>query len=242
MKTKKFLEQVAEEDREALVNDRDIEFLESIGVDYNKKSAAAKESLNSSYYRTKSAVNYRAVLVSVASLIVAFIAVALILFYTLKPAPFESPIEYFEANEVDVPSDLQELNSDLKLFSLTVDTSEYGLKTTRIYDELSEDNLYYMLEFTATGVLNKKFTLDVVVNSNYKHKELEYTDFKEAQISNYKMKYSEYSVPFNPPFSRVNCTGEIQIGEQWIYITDYTETAIGQGTFIETLQSIITFN
>ena len=42
MKIKKFLEKAAEEDRESLINDRDIEFLASIGVDYNKKREAAK--------------------------------------------------------------------------------------------------------------------------------------------------------------------------------------------------------
>ena len=243
MKIKKFLEKVAEEDRESLINDKDIEFLASIGVDYNKKRDAAKEEQDSSYYRTKSADNRKALIISVACSIVALFAVILILIYSLKPAPFEPPIEYFEDNFIEAESSLQELNGDLQSFSLIVNTDVYRVKTTRVYDSLSEDNLYYKLELTTYQVPTKILSFDIVVNSNYHHEEIRYTsELIETQISEYTVKYTEESVVLELPFSNVNCMGEMQIGNQWIYIINYEEMALGQSTFIETLQSLIVFN
>lgn len=242
MNIKKFLEQVAEEDREAQITPKDVQFLASIGVDYNKKREAAKAQPDSSYYRTKSAVNPKAAIIVVSCTFVALLAVVLILLYTFKPAPFEPPIGYFEDKSIEVDSNLQELNGDLQLFSLTIDASEYDVKTTRVYGSLSNDSFYYTLKFTANQGLSKKFTLDIVVNSNYNHKELDYiNELKEVRVSDYTLKFTENLTLSDPPFSTVNCKGEIQIGTQWIYIYDYEEMVLGQSTLIETLQSLIIF-
>lgn len=240
MKIKKFLEKVAEEDRESQINEDDIEFLASIGVDYNKKREADKRQPDSSYYLQASAFNQKTFLICVTGFIVALFAVFLILFYTLRPA-FEPPIEYFEDNFMEVDSNITELNGDLKLFTLVVD-DEYDVITKKTYDSLSGDHLYYTLEFTSNLNLSKNFKLDIVVNSNYNYEELNYPEeLKKAQISGYTLKYTEDSVAL-PPFVTVYCQGEMQIGEQWIYITKYEEMIIGQGTFIDTLQSIISIN
>ena len=242
MKIKKFLEKVAEDDRESLINDGDVEFLASIGVDYNKKREADKRQPEASYYLQAGALNQKTVISVFACLAVAVLAVVLILFYTIKPAPFEPPIEYFADNFVEVQSDLTELNEDLQLFSIIVDDSKYKCEVKKTYDSLSEDTLYYTLEFAAKQGI-KNFKLDIVVNSHYEHDELVYTvELKEVQISGYTLKYSEDSLSMSVgPFSTVTCKGEMWVGEQWIYITKYDEMAIGQGTFVETIQSIISF-
>ena len=239
MKIKKFLEKVAEEDRESLINDKDVEFLASIGVDYEKKRDAAKTEPQSSHYLKASAFNYRALLTAIPCCIVAALIVATSLFYTLRPSPVESPVHYFDKNFVTVNSNLQELNADLQLFIITVDDDVYDVVIKRTYDSFSSDNLYYTLDFTTENSLNKKFKLDIVVNKFYKHEGLPYTNvLKESKFSDYTLKYEE---KFEPLLDEVNCKGEMQIGEQWIYIVNYTETAYEHSAFIETLQSLITF-
>ena len=243
MKIKKFLEKAAEEDRESLINDRDIEFLATIGVDYNKKREAAKKEPDSSYYLTAKSVDYKVLFAGIACfLVVAITAVALSLYFSLRASPVESPIHYFEDNFVEADSNLQELNDDLELFSLTIDESEYKVGIKRTYDLLSGDDLFFTLEFTAIMGLSKKFTLDIVVNKFYAYDKLPYAEeLKESQISDFTLKYTEIFQPMSGPFITVNCKGEIQIGEQWIYITKYNERAIGQSTFVNTLESLISF-
>ena len=244
MKIKKFLEKAAEEDRESLINDKDIEFLASIGVDYNKKREAAKKEPDSSYYRTARAVNYKALFTSIACfLIVAITAVSLSLYFSLKSPSVEPPIHYFDDNFLEVDSNLEELNSDLELFVLTVDADVYNVSIKRTYDSLSGDNLYYSLDFTAKNGLGKKFEFDIVVNKFYEHNELSYTlEIKETQFSDYTIKYYEnFQSISGTPFVIIDSKGEVQIGEQSIYITKYEEKSLGQSTFIETLQSLISF-
>lgn len=242
MKIKKFLEKAAEEDRESLINDKDIEFLASIGVDYNKKKEAAKKEPDSAYYLTAKSVNYRALFAGIACfLIVAITAVALSIYFSLKTPPVESPIHYFEVNFVEVDSNLHELNDDLKLFSIEVEENAYKVDIKRTYDSVSGDDLFFTLEFTAKQGLSKKFRFDVIVNKYYEHEELTYIEeLKETKISDFTLKYYEIYRPMSgTPFVNIDCMGEIQIGEQWIYITKYEERAIGQSTFVDTLQSLI---
>ena len=244
MKIKKFLEKAAEEDRESLINDKDIEFLASIGVDYNKKREAAKKEPDSSYYLTAKSVNYKALFAGIACfLVVAITVVALSLYFSLKSPSVEPPIHYFEDNFVEVDSNLQELNDDLQLFSLNVDESEYKVGIKKTYDSVSSDDLYFTLEFTSKKGLSKKFTVDIVVNKFYVHKEINYTnELKEAQFSKYTLEYFESTDPMSgTPFVTVDCKGEMQIGEQWIYIIRYEEMALGQSTFVDTLKSLISF-
>ena len=241
MKIKKFLEKVAEEDRESLINDKDVEFLASIGVDYNKKREAAKKEPDSSYYRTADAINYKALLASIACfLIVAITAISLSLYFSLKPDPVG---QYFEDNFIEEISDLQHLNEDLELFTLNVDFDEYDVNIKRTYDSLSGDNLFYSLDFKAKNGLIKNFKLKVIVNKFYEYEGLSYTDeLKENSFSDYTLKYYESVEPMAEPLVSVNCMGEIQVGEQWIYVPRYEELAIGQSTFIDTLQALIQFN
>ena len=246
MKIKKFLEKTAEEDRESLINDKDIEFLASIGVDYNKKREAAKNEPDSSYYRTAKSVNYKALFAGIACfLIVAITAVTLSVYFSLKKPPYvEPPIHYFEDDFVETGSNLQELNKDLSLFVLTVDTDEYDLSIRKTYDSVSKDDMYFTLEFTSKqGSLSKKFTLEIIVNKDYERKGLNYTEeLKETKFSEYILRYIESSESMSgTPFVSVDCKGEMQIGEQWIYVVNYEETAWEQSTFVETLQSLIRF-
>lgn len=243
MKIKKFLKKVAEEDRESLINEKDIEFLSSIGVDYNKKQVAAQNEPPASYYLTANAFNYKALLISVACFLVVALTLSLILYFSLKPSSIKPPIHYFESNFVKVDSNLEELNSNLDLFKLVVNDNDYDLKIEKTYDSLSGDNLFYSLSFNQRNAQIKLFKLEIVVNSLYEHEQIKYDEPVEAQIAEYTIKYTEDVKSMSgTPFKKVICQGEMQIGEQWIYIENYEETALEQSTFIETLQSIISFN
>ena len=241
MKIKKFLEKVADEDREALIDDKDIEFLATIGVDYNKKREEDKKKPEASYYLTAPAFNYKAFLISASCFLVVAIAVFLIVFYSLKP--FEPPVGYMDVIEESEPSDLSELNEDLGLFKLTVDENKYNVTVTKTYDTVSGKNLYYSIELILQIGLPQSFSLDIVVNSLYEYKKGNFDDdYIEAQISGYTLKYTEISVPMAPPLSDITCKGKMKIGEQWIYITSYKETALGQSTLVATIESILSFN
>ena len=243
MKIKKFLKKVAEEDRESLINDKDVEFLASIGVDYNKKKVASQNEPKASYYLTASTFNYRVLLICLAFFVVAAITVTIILYSYFNPALVEPPIQYFEGNFEEVDSDLEELNADLESFSLAVDKNDYDLKIKKTYDSLSGDNLYYTLVFSQSVPLMKSFKLEIVVNSLYEHEQLIYDEYSETKIAEYTVKYTEtYRSMSDTPFSTVTCKGEMQIGGQCIYIVTYKEMVRGQSTFIETLKSIISFN
>ena len=235
MKIKKFLEKAAEEDREALISDKDVEYLASIGVDYNKKREADKKQPDANYYRTAPSINRRAFIISVACFLVAVFAVLTIVYFTAKP---KNP-GYMDDEYIEVNSDLYELNKDLQLFSLTVKEEEYDLLIKKTYGSVSGDNLFYSLRFNSKIGLQKNFTIEIVVSNKYEHDALEYTsEIKKAQISSYTLKYSESLMPM---FMKVKCKGEMQIGKQCIYITNYEETALGQSTFVATLESIISF-
>ena len=242
MKIKKFLEKAAEEDREALINDRDVEFLASIGVDYEKKREAAKKEPDSSYYLNARAINYKALLAAIACfLVVAITAMSLSLYFSLRP----SPIHYFDDNFIEEKSDIQKLNEDLQLFTLNVDSDEYDVNIKRTYDSLSGDSLFYSLDAVAKTGLSKNFKLKVVVNKFYANEELPYASdqLEEYQISGYILKYFESTQQMSGTLLiSSSCMGELQIGEQCVYITKYEENAFGQSTFIDTMKSIIKIN
>ena len=236
----KFLKKVAEEDRESLINDKDIEFLASIGVDYNKKRIAAQNEPPASYYLTAKSFNYRVLWVCLAIFIVAVITVSIILYSYFKPNLVEPPIQYFEGNFVKVDSDIDELNADLELFSLVVNENDYDLLIEKTYDSLSGDTLYYRLNISLQN--GKLFKLDIVVNRLYEYKQFSFDrEPVETKISGYTLKYVEDIEEMFPPLTKVTCKGEMQIGGQWIYIEKFEEMTLGQSTFIETLQSIISF-
>ena len=236
----KFLKKVAEEDRESLINDKDIEFLASIGVDYNKKRIAAQNEPPASYYLTAKPFNYRVLWVCLAIFIVVVITVSIILYSYFKPNLVEPPIQYFEGNFVKVDSDIDELNADLELFSLVVNENDYDLLIEKTYDSLSGDTLYYRLNISLQN--GKLFKLDIVVNRLYEYKQFSFDrEPVETKISGYTLKYVEDIEEMFPPLTKVTGKGEMRIGEQWIYIEKFEEMTLGQSTFIETLQSIISF-
>lgn len=243
MKIKKFLKKAAEEDRESLIDEKDIEFLASVGVDYNKKIEEDKKQPPASYYLTAPAINRKTLLISATCFLLAVVALVLILYYSLRPSPVDPPLGYLDLNKEEIPSSLQELNEDLELFSLIADESEYEVSVRKTYDKLSGDSLFYGIDFNHKN--GKVLRIEIVVNDKYEYKNAPYTqELQETQFNGYTLKYFQSSDSVSDsPFFEIFCQGELQIGKQWVYITSFTETVWGeQSTFIETLNSIIQFN
>ena len=132
----------------------------------------------------------------------------------------------------------------MKLFSLILNDDEYNVDIKKTYDSLSGDSLFYKIDVFSKIGLNKEFKLDIVVNNKYEHDVLQY--LKEPVItqfsdSSYNIKYTESIMIIAAPLITAQCKGEMKIGNQWIYITSYEETALERSTFIDTLESIIQF-
>lgn len=237
MSFKKRFDKLIEEDKKSRITEKDRAFLASL------ESMIVEAPQGEVKVKT---FNYRAVLISVACALVAALTVLLILYYTFKPNTIDPTIEYFEDNFVTVASDESELNGDLILFTFEADSSRYIVEINRTFDSLSGDTLYYTLFITnATPDFTLSAIFKIVVNKNYTHDGQDYRrEIIETKISGYEIKYTQDITSenvFGMTVNTVECTGEMQIGVQWVYITQYQETSLTEGTFLETLQSMIHF-
>lgn len=186
--------------------------------------------------------NRKPLIISVACFLVAALTVTLILYYTLYSKP--KNIFYLTENYVLVDSDIDELNADLTLFTLEVDTAKYSFKVIRTYDSVSGDTLFYRLDIISQDI-SLKTQIEIVVNENFIHDDMHYSEETvEGSISGYTINYTQSLSSTSVSgitLNIVDCMGEMQIGTQWIYIQDYRELSFAEGTFVETLQSIIHF-
>ena len=232
MNFKKRFEKRIEEDKKSMYTESDREFLkvlQGMAVECPEGEVIAKPR------------NYKKpLIISVACFLVVALALSLILYYTLSPKPDD--IFYLTDNFVEVDSDMDELNSDLVLFSLEADETKYSIDVKRVYDSVSTDTLYYRLIINnATQDFSLKIEFEIVVNKNFIHDNMNYrTEKLESTISTYSLIYTQDITPSAlSGFSNVDCIGEMKIGKQWVYIMKYQELSLGEGTFIETLQSMI---
>lgn len=230
MNFKKRFDKRIEEDKKSMLTESDRAFLATLQdmvVERPQGEVLAKP------------FNYKKpLIISVACFMVAALTVFLILWFALPAKP--NGKVYFEDNFVEVRSDVTELNSDLILFSFEADEN-YSVDISKVYDSVSNDTLYYKLKMSDDYSVNIR--LEIVVNKNYIHSDMAYwAETTEDAISGYTIKYAQTITPLaGMPFNTVNCMGEMQIGNQWIYIMSYEEMSLTEGTFIETLQSMIHF-
>lgn len=237
MNFKKRFEKRIEEDKKSKITESDMAYLATLQdmvVERPEGEVIAKP------------FNYKKpLLISVACFLVAALTVSLILYYTLFPK--SENIFYFEYNFVTVDSDVAELNSDLTLFTFEADEEMYAVKVKRTYDSVSGDTILYILDINnVTQDMSLTTQLEIVVNENYTHPALNYNEeIIESEISGYKIIYTQNIAPeilAGITINTVECMGEMQVGKQWIYVTYYQEVSLAEGTFVETLQSMLHFN
>lgn len=237
MNFKKRFEKRIEEDKKSRISESDMAFLATLQdmvVERPEGEVIAKP------------FNYKKpLLISVACFLVAALTVSLILYYTLFSKP-KVPF-YSLDNSVTVDSGVAELNSDLDLFTFEVDEEVFAVEIKKIYDSVSGDTLFYQLGINfVTEDVSIVTHIEIVVNKNFTHPALNYSGkMIESQISGYKLSYTQSITPtlFDEVTANViDCMGEMQVGKQWIYVTYYQEVSLAEGTFVETLQSMLHFN
>lgn len=234
MNFKKRFEKRIEEDKKSMLTESDRAFLATLQDMVLERPQG--EVLAKPDYK-------KPLIISVACFMVAALTVFLILHFTLLSKQNGTPM-YFTDNFVEVESDMDELNSKLDLFTVEADEDKYSVDVFRTYDSVSGDIIYYRVIISDENGLNIR--LHIVVNKNYAHPEMDYSaETSSITISDYTLVYLQTVTPTTvagTPFNTVNCMGEMQVGKQWIYILSYKEMSLTEGTFIETLQSIIHFN
>lgn len=233
MKTKKKLQQIAEKDKQSLINEKDIALFDSYGVSFGEAPSPAE---------TKN-FNLKAFIISLSCFAVAAVAVFLIVFYSLQSRG--NGFKYSDTNIKSVDSDLAELNGDLKNFKILMGENGYNLNVKKFYDSVSSDTLYYDLKAEALD-LTTDYDFRIIVNEHYNYKDFKFNsdNVTEATLSNFPIRYSTEIKPseMDESVNEVNCSAEWKIGKQTVYVTHYTELSLGEGMFLENLQSVIKVN
>lgn len=261
MNFRKRFDKRIEEDKRSMLTDGDMEFLNSL----QNMVAERSEDTREGNVKVKT-FNYKVLLMVVAAVLALTFAVLIILYYTLDsgnlnpvepspeingstdPAnPTDPPFEYYSDNFVKAMSDTEELNGDLILFKFRTDESKYSVDIEKTYDSVSGDTLFYTLKISnTTPDIPLLATLEIVVNKNFNYDAIWYNnELIEATLSGYSIKYTQditsTSVD-NVTINRVECRGQMQIGDQFLYVIQYQETSLTEGTFLETLQSMLIFD
>ncbi len=152
-------------------------------------------------------------------------------------------IKYIESNFVSVDSDINEFNDALD--KLTVNLM--GDKTTTVlktYDQLSGDDLYYTLKIEeTTETVFVCLDMLVVVNEHYDYENFQIDEtFVTETVEDFSVNYSQV-VSVDPDFglNLVKCTGKIEKPNFEIYILNYEEYALDDGSFLNFIDDLLEF-
>ena len=231
MNFKKRFEKRIEEDKKSMYTESDRAFLATLQdmvVERPEGEVIAKH------------VNYKKpLMIAVACFLVVALALSLTLYFTLSPKPADD-IFYLTDDLDPVESNVVELNSDLTLFYFAADESKYNVVVKK-YCLDNGDALYYKLLISVIQGLGFNAEIDIVVKKNVIHDEINYKKEKlESTISVYTLIYTQTITPIaSTEINTVDCIGEMKIGSQFLYIVKYQELSMGEGAFVENIQSMI---
>lgn len=235
MNIRKKLKELAKQDIEP-VNERDLEFLRSRGVDITLEEIKPATVVPS---RKPMIIALACTAVAILTALVIVLCIFLPRGGNVVEPPFGNGVFYLEENEKNVESNLDELNSDAEKFYLEIPES-IPYKIEKFYDSVSGDTLYYKLKINSDE-LQLRIDADIVVNKNYDHPEVHYlSDPVTGNLYGYEMIYIQSIKDVEgTSIKQLVCYGEIEIDEQMIYVNDYKEYSGNSQTFIDTLSSII---
>ena len=231
MNFKKRFEKRIEEDKKSMCTENDMAFLATLQemvVECPDGEVVAKR------------IDYKKpLMIAVACFLTVVLALTLVLYFTLSPKPADD-IFYLTDDLDSVESDVAELNSDLKLFYFEADESKYNVDVAK-YCSDNDDTLYYKLYISAIQELSFNAEIDIVVKKNAIHDEINYKKEKlKSKISSYTLIYTHnITTTAIPGINAVDCKGEMKIGSQCVYILKYRELSMGEGAFLENIQSMI---
>ena len=232
MNVKKYLKKQAEQDLQSLETEGDREFLGQLEniAEENARARAKKRNLQGLW--------------AIPSVAVAG-GLAAVLLVELLPVADDGldDIKYIESNFVSVDSDINEFNDALD--KLTVNLM--GDKTTTVlktYDQLSGDDLYYTLKIEeTTETVFVCLDMLVVVNEHYDYENFQIDEtFVTETVEDFSVNYSQV-VSVDPDFglNLVKCTGKIEKPNFEIYILNYEEYALDDGSFLNYIDDLLEF-
>lgn len=152
-------------------------------------------------------------------------------------------IKYVESNFVSVDSDINEFNGASNNLKINL-TDERKAVVLRTYDQVSGDDLYYTLrieEVTESVFVN--LDLRVVVNEHYDYENFQIDEtFVTETVEDFSVNYSQV-VSVDPDFglNLVKCTGKIEKPNFEIYILNYEEYALDDGSFLNYIDDLLEF-
>lgn len=232
MNVKKYLKKQAEQDLQSLETERDRAFLGQLEniAEENARARAKKRNLQGLW--------------AIPSVAVAggLAAVLLVEFLPVANNGLDG-IKYVESNFVSVDSDINEFNGASNNLKINL-TDERKAVVLRTYDQVSGDDLYYTLrieEVTESVFVN--LDLRVVVNEHYDYENFQIDEtFVTETVEDFSVNYSQV-VSVDPDFglNLVKCTGKIEKPNFEIYILNYEEYALDDGSFLNYIDDLLEF-
>ena len=227
MNIKKRLKEIAKEDRQSLMTEQDKALFDSLGIEFGEIPSPVKVKT----------LNPKAI-ISLACVFVAAVTVFLIIYYSLM----QPSDNYFGDFVVESEqSTISELNSDLVNFTVNLEDKNYYI--IKNYDIISNSSLYYTIQINDRELNLVEYELLIIVNENYVYDKFKFNDdkIKETTLYNFSLKYTQVITPLEmyEGVNDVSCRAKLEIGVQTLYVVEYRELSLGEGTFLKTLQSII---
>lgn len=227
MNVKKYLQQQAEQDRKTIVSENDDRFLQNVKAEIDTKTSPSPRHFARLRFWL---IGTTSVLASIA------ILVCVLVFY-----PQGQGVIYYENNFVQSDSTLQSMDEDMKEFAFDIDEKLYTVKVQVTTDSVSGDTIMYYADITSHDKL-LKLSIIAVCNKNYHYRGLQITEeYSTEKLPLYEIRYTSTIIP-DPDFgfNIFNAKAQIQRGSEFIYITEYTETMLGdQPMFYDNIQSLI---
>ena len=226
MRVKKYLEQQAEKDRQAIMTEDDEKFLQETMARIDGAPSPAPRSSSSSKLK---------------SWLTCVMACAVVIACVLVFCPLGQGAAYLENNFVISDSTLQEMDADMKKFAFDFDETLYTVTVQKTTDSVSGDVIMYQAGISSLDSL-VKFSLVAVCNENYTYRKVEITDkFLNEKLASYDICYQSSTVP-QPDFDMAtyNAQAQIRKGKEYVYIVNYVEIMLdGQPRFLDLVQALI---
>lgn len=222
MNVKRFLKKQARKDQQAIIEADDGKTLRALGIDYH----AHKQKIR--------------ILPSILSIAGAAVSIVLIVciiaFY-----PFQSKVEYIDANLESRESTLSEMNSELHDFTFEIDESIYLPQIARTYDSVSNDLLYYTISLNSYDSL-VKMELVAVCNPKFKYKDFEFSQTPSTKsLDQYNILY-DFRTKTEEQFGLESLSGiaEIDGKQDIVYVRQYEELLVQpEPAFFDIIQTIV---
>lgn len=222
MNVKRYLKKQARKDQQAIMDADDGKALRALGIDYHAHKQKNR--------MLPSILGMAGAAVSIV------LIVCIIAFY-----PFQSKVEYIDANLESRESTLSEMNSELHDFTFEIDESVYWPQITRTYDSVSNDPLYYTVSLNSYDSL-VDMQLISVCNPKFEYKNFEFSQTPSTKsLDQYDILYDFRTKPgAHFGFELLSGIAEIDGEQDIVYVKQYEELLVQpEPAFFDIIQTIV---